>query len=56
MKNIAAALAIALALTATASARPQHHQPVATRSTVNSGYSAPQSWNDIEVSVPSGGF
>ena len=55
MKKIAAALAIALALTATASARPQHH-PVATGSTVDSGYSAPRNWNDIEVSVPSGGF
>jgi hypothetical protein len=56
MKNIAAALAIALALTATASARPQHHHPVATGSTVNSGYSAPTNWNEIEVSVPSGNF
>ena len=56
MKKIATAFAIALALTATASARPQHHQPVATGSTVDSGYSAPHGWNDIEISVPSGGF
>jgi hypothetical protein len=56
MKKIAAAFAIALALTSTASARPRHHQPVASSSTVDSGYSAPSSWNDIEVSVPSGGF
>jgi hypothetical protein len=56
MKKIAAALAITLALTATASARPQHHQPVASGATIDSGYSAPRSWNDIEISVPSGGF
>ena len=54
MKNIAAALAVALALTATASARPHH--PAATGSTVDSGYSAPRTWNDIEISIPSGGF
>jgi hypothetical protein len=56
MKKIAAALALTLALTATASARPQHHHPVATGITIDSGYGPPQSWNDIEVSVPSGGF
>ena len=56
MKKIASALAIALALTATASARPRHHQPVASGTTVDSGYSAPSNWNEIEVSVPSGGF
>ena len=54
MKKIAAALGIALALTATASARPRHHHPVATDSTIDSGYSAPQNWNEIEISVPSG--
>ena len=56
MKKIAAALAIALALTATASARPKLHHPVATGSTVDSGYSAPQNWNEIEISIPSGGM
>ena len=56
MKKIAAALALTLALTATASARPRHHHPVASSTTVDSGYSAPQNWNEIEISVPSGGF
>jgi hypothetical protein len=56
MKKIATAFAIVLALTATASARPRHHQPIASSSTVDSGYSAPRSWNEIEISVPSGGF
>jgi hypothetical protein len=55
MKKIASAVAIVLALTAVASARPQHRHPAATGSSVDSGYSAPRSWNDIEVSVPSGG-
>jgi hypothetical protein len=55
MKKITAVLPITLALTATAFARPQLHRPAATGSTVDSGYSAPRSWNDIEVSVPSGG-
>ena len=56
MKKTATAFAIVLALTATAFARPAHH-PVATgASTVDSGYSAPRSWNDIEVSIPSGGL
>ena len=56
MKKIVAALGIALALTATASARPQHrHHPVATGTTIDSGYGPPQNWNEIEVSVPSGG-
>ena len=56
MKKIASALAIILALTAAASARPRHHQPVASGTTVDSGYYAPRSWNEIEISVPSGGF
>jgi hypothetical protein len=59
MKKAAAALAIALALTATAAtARPAHqHHPVATgSSTIDSGYYPPRNWNEIEVSVPSGGF
>jgi hypothetical protein len=56
MKKIAAAFAITLALTATASARPQHHRPAAADSTIDSGYGPPRTWNDIEVSVPSGGF
>jgi hypothetical protein len=59
MTKAAAAFAIALALTATAaSAKPQHHhRPVATgASTIDSGYGPPRNWNEIEVSVPSGGF
>jgi hypothetical protein len=57
MKKAATAFAIVLALTATASARPRHHRPVAAgTSTIDSGYSAPRNWNEIEVSVPSGGF
>jgi hypothetical protein len=56
MKKIVAALGIALALTATASARPHHHHPVATGSTIDSGYGPPQNWNEIEISVPSGGY
>jgi len=55
MKKIATALPITLAMTAMAFARAQH-QPVATRNTVGSGYSAPSSWNYIEISIPSGGF
>ncbi len=55
MKKIATAFAMVLALTAIATAQPRHHQPVAS-STIDSGYSAPQNWNDIEISVPSGGF
>lgn len=55
MKKIATAFALVLALTAVASAQPRHHRPVA-NGTIDSGYSAPQNWNDIEVSVPSGGF
>ena len=59
MKKAAAAFAIALALTASAaSARPQHHrhQPAATgSSTIDSGYYPPRTWNEIEVSVPTGG-
>ncbi|MBV8754341.1 MAG: hypothetical protein JO328_15870 [Hyphomicrobiales bacterium] len=56
MKKIASALAIVLALTAAASARPHHHRPIATGSTIDSGYGPPQNWNEIEISVPSGGF
>ncbi len=54
MKKAATAFAIVLALTATAFARPVHHRAGAT-STIDSGYSAPRNWNEIEVSVPSGG-
>jgi hypothetical protein len=61
MTKAAAAFTIALALVATAaSAAPRHHhqqQPVATgSSTIDSGYYPPRNWNEIEVSVPSGGF
>jgi len=59
MTKAAAAFAVALALVATAaSAAPRHHhEPVATgSSTVDSGYYPPRNWNEIEVSVPSGGF
>jgi hypothetical protein len=57
MKKVAAAVAIVLSLTAVASARPTHHQPVVSgSSTVDSGYYPPRNWNEIEISVPSGGF
>jgi hypothetical protein len=59
MTRAAAAFAVALALVATAvSAAPRHHhEPVATGSgAVDSGYYPPRNWNEIEVSVPSGGF
>jgi hypothetical protein len=59
MKKVAAAVAIVLSLTAVASARPAHHQhqPVVSgSSTVDSGYYPPRNWNEIEISVPSGGF
>jgi len=57
MKKAATAVPIVLALTAMAFARPVHHRPAAAgASTIDSGYSAPRNWNDIEVSTPSGGF
>ena len=56
MKKTATALAIVLALTAVASARPVHHRAATGASTVDSGYYPPRNWNEIEVSVPSGGF
>jgi hypothetical protein len=57
MKKEAIAVPIVLALTAMAFARPAHHRPAAAAaSTIDSGYSAPRNWNEIEVSVPSGGF
>jgi hypothetical protein len=54
MNKAAITLPIVLALTATAFARPAHRPAGA--STIDSGYSAPRNWNEIEVSVPSGGF
>jgi hypothetical protein len=54
MKKEAPAVPIVLALTAMAFARPAHHR--AGTSTIDSGDSAPKDWNEIEVSVPSGGF
>jgi hypothetical protein len=52
MKKEAIAVPIVLALTAMAFARPVHHRAGA--STIDSG--VPRNWNEIEVSVPSGGF
>ena len=60
MTKAAAAFAIALALATTAASAAQprhHHQPVATgSSTIDSGYYPPRNWNEIEISVQSGGF
>jgi hypothetical protein len=54
VKKEAPAVPIVLALTAMAFARSVHHR--AGTSTIDSDYSAPKNWNEIEVSVPSGGF
>jgi len=54
MKKEAISVPLVLALTAMAFARPVQHRPGT--GTIDSGYSAPKNWNEIEVSVPSGGF
>jgi hypothetical protein len=55
MKTAATALPIVLALTATAFARAAHHPAATGTSTIDSGYSAPRTWNETEVSTPSAG-
>jgi hypothetical protein len=57
--KVAAVLSIALtvALATQALARSHHHRPPASHSigTIDSGYGPPANWNEIEISVPSGG-
>jgi hypothetical protein len=50
-------IALAMALATQAIARSHHHRPPTSGSvgTIDSGYGPPANWDEIEVSIPSGG-